>query len=99
VETQFDTGLLVPTQNKFLVIPVIHSFSPPNGAIGTQVTITGNSLTQVSKLTIGGVKITAFTVDSYTQITATVPAKAKSGKIEVTTAGGIADSATSFTVN
>jgi uncharacterized repeat protein (TIGR03803 family) len=99
VRLYFTPTKKLSTLDKFRVTPVIHSFSPPNGAIGTQVTITGNSLTQVSKLTFGGVKVTVFSVDSYTQITATVPAKAKTGKIEVTTAGGIADSSTAFTVN
>jgi hypothetical protein len=37
-------------------------------------------------------------VDSDTQITATVPAGAETGKISVCTAGGSGDSATSFTV-
>jgi hypothetical protein len=50
-------------------------------------------------VTFGGVKATVKSVDSYTQITATVPAKAKTGKIQVTTPGGTADSPTAFTVN
>jgi len=36
----------------------------------------------------GGVKATSFTVDSYTQIAATVPDGAKRGIITVITAGG-----------
>jgi len=37
-------------------------------------------------------------VNSYTQITATVPTGAKTGKISVTTPGGSATSAATFTV-
>jgi hypothetical protein len=45
-----------------------------------------------------GVKATNFTVDSGSQITATVPAGAVTGKIKVTTAGGTATSKVAFTV-
>jgi len=45
------------------------------------------------------VKATSFTVNSYTQITATVPTGAKTGKIGVTTRGGSATSTGTFTVN
>jgi uncharacterized repeat protein (TIGR03803 family) len=87
------------SNQKFLVTPVVLSFNPPSGSVGTQVVITGNSLTGATKVTFGGVKATVVSVDSYTQITATVPAKAKTGKIQVTTPGGTADSPTAFTVN
>ncbi len=87
------------SNQKFLVTPVVLSFNPPSGPVGTQVVITGNSLTGATKVTFGGVKATVVSVDSYTQITATVPAKAKTGKIQVTTPGGTADSPTAFTVN
>jgi uncharacterized repeat protein (TIGR03803 family) len=87
------------TGNKiFRVTPVILSFSPSSGTVGTQVTITGTSFTGASKVTFGGVKATTFSVDSDTQITATVPAGAKTGKIQITTPGGTASSATDFTV-
>jgi hypothetical protein len=96
--------LLLPSghtnaDQKFRVLPVVLSFSPSSGVPGTQVVITGNTLTGATKVTFGGVKATTFSVNSYTQITATVPAKAKSGKIQVTTPGGAADSPTAFTVN
>jgi uncharacterized protein (TIGR03437 family) len=62
------------------------------------VTITGSGLSGASKITFGGVAATAFKVDSGTQITAAVPAGAKTGKVVVTTAGGAATSAATFTV-
>jgi len=87
------------TSNKiFRVTPVILSFSPTSGPVGTKVTITGTSFAGATKVTFGGVKATTFSVDSSTQITATVPTGAKTGKIQVTTPGGIATSATTFTV-
>ncbi len=82
----------------FMVTPQLQAFTPSSGAAGTQVTITGVSLTQAAAVTFGGVKA-AFTVNSDTQVTATVPSDAKTGKIVITTPGGTASSATSFTVN
>jgi uncharacterized repeat protein (TIGR03803 family) len=74
----------------FLVVPQITSFTPTSGTVGTLVTITGISLTQTTAVTIGG-KAAAFTVKSDTQVTATVPAGAKTGAaISITTAGGTA---------
>ena len=65
---------------------------------GAGVTITGTSLTSASAVRFGGVAATTFTVDGSTQITATVPTAAVSGKITVTTPGGTATSPTDFTV-
>ena len=87
------------TSNKiFRVVPVILSFSPTSGTVGTKVTITGTSFTGATKVTFGGVKATTFSVDSDTQITATVPTGAKTGRIQVTTPGGTATSPGVFTV-
>jgi uncharacterized repeat protein (TIGR03803 family) len=82
----------------FLVTPQITSFTPTSGIVGTSVAITGVSLTQATKVTIGG-KPASFTVNSDTKVTATVPAGAKTGaKITITTPGGIANSPLAFAV-
>ena len=82
----------------FYVTPQVKTFSPSSGAPGTAVTIMGVSLTQTTGVTIGG-KAASFTVNSDTQVTAIVPATAKTGKIiTVTTKGGTAASTTKFTV-
>ncbi|MCU1296200.1 MAG: hypothetical protein JWO91_478 [Acidobacteriaceae bacterium] len=81
----------------FLVTPQIKSFNPTSGTVGSSVTITGVSMTQTTKVTIGG-KAASFTVNSDTQVTATVPAGAKTGKITITTPGGIATSPGTFLV-
>jgi len=86
------------SSKKFKVIPVISSFAPTSGPVGTQVTIAGAGFTGATKVTFGGVKATAFTVNSATQVTATVPVGAKTGKIAVTTPGGTASKGT-FTVS
>jgi large repetitive protein len=86
------------SQISFRVTPSLKSFTPPSGAVGTPVIITGVSLTQTSKVTFGGVKATAVVVNLDTQVTANVPAGAKTGKIAITTPGGTASSSTMFTV-
>lgn len=82
----------------FKVKPGVKSFSPTSGPVGTAVTITGTELTQATRVTFNGTSAT-FTVNSDSQITATVPTGATTGKIAVTTKGGSASSTTSFTVN
>jgi hypothetical protein len=46
-----------------------------------------------------GTVAATFTVNSDTQVTATVPTGAVTGKISITTPGGTAMSTTNFTVN
>jgi IPT/TIG domain len=75
------------------------SFTPPSGPVGTPVTITGTGLKQTTVVKFGSVKATSLTVVSYTEVTTDVPTGAVTGKITVTTKGGSATSATSFTVN
>jgi uncharacterized repeat protein (TIGR03803 family) len=82
----------------FRVTPLIKQFSPSSGNPGTVVTIDGESFTGAARVTFGGVPA-KFTVNSYTEITATVPGGAKTGKIDVTTPGGEAISAQNFRVN
>ena len=82
----------------FRVNPQIKVFTPTSGQVGTPVTITGVSLTQTQKVTFGGVAATSVTVNSDTQVTATVPTGAKTGKIGISTPGGTVQSATNFTV-
>ncbi|MBV9301284.1 MAG: hypothetical protein JOY62_12680 [Acidobacteriaceae bacterium] len=82
----------------FAVTPQITSFTPASGAVGTGVTITGVSLKQTTELAFNGVLATDFIVQSDTEVTATVPTNAKTGKITITTPGGTATSSASFTV-
>lgn len=91
-------GRTLTSTKVFRVTPQAKSFLPTSGPVGTSVTITGVRLTQTTLVTFGGVKATIFKVNSDTQVTATVPTGAKTGKIGITTAGGTASSPTSFTV-
>jgi len=82
----------------FRVTPQIKSFNPPSGPVGTQVVITGVSLTQTLGVGFGDTIPAQFTVNSDTQVTATVPSGAKSGPIGIKTKGGTAISKQAFTV-
>jgi hypothetical protein len=63
------------------------------------VKITGTGFTGATAVSFNNVAATTFHVDSATQITATVPAGATTGKIRVTVGGGTVASATDFTVS
>lgn len=80
---------------------IITSFSPtaacPNS--GQQIVITGAGFTGATAVHFNGVNATTFTVNSATQITATLPAGATTGTITVTTSGGTAASVTDFVAN
>jgi large repetitive protein len=80
-------GGTLTSNQPFRVTPVVLSFSPTSGPAGTPVTITGDSLTQTTKVAFGGMEAT-FTVDSDTQLTATVPTGAVTGDIVIQTLGG-----------
>jgi len=86
------------SKQTFRVTPLIRSFSPSSGAAGQPVIIKGISLSQTTQVTFGGVIATTFTVNSDTQVTATVPTGAKTGHIAITTLGGTATSPGTFTV-
>ena len=75
--------------------PVISSFTPGGGGIGTTIQITGNFLNGATSVTIGGTPAASFIVNSPTSLTATV-AEGADGGIAVTTPGGMALSGAGF---
>ena len=76
----------------------ITSFTPTNGSVGTVVVITGNGFTGATGVTINNVAVAGYTVDSNTQITATVAATNTTGLIRVTAPAGTGTSGTNFVV-
>jgi LmbE family N-acetylglucosaminyl deacetylase len=77
--------------------PTVSGFSLAAGPVGSTVAITGTGLTFANAVRFNGLSAT-FTVNSATQIMATVPAGATTGPISVTTPAGTATSATPYTV-
>ncbi|MBV9867847.1 MAG: hypothetical protein JO316_21040 [Abitibacteriaceae bacterium] len=86
------------TPFKVLYPPQIDSFTPTKGVPDTTVVITGKYFTGTSNVAFHG-EPAAFTVDSDTQITTTVPQAATTGPITVTNALAATDSADSFQVS
>ena len=78
--------------------PAIASFAPASGAVGTVVTINGSNFAEVTAVRFNGFAATTYTVDSLTQITATVPTTASTGAVTVVTPRGTATSSTNFTI-
>lgn len=68
-------------------LPPIVKTVPLMGPVGTQVIILGTNLTGATSVDFNGIP-TDFTVVSATEITASVPAGASTGKVQVTTPGG-----------
>ncbi len=82
-----------------LPLPTITSFTPTSGGTGTVVTITGTGFTGVSgaaSVRFGATNAASYTVNSDTQITATVAA-GSTGQVRIIAPGGTVFSATNFT--
>jgi hypothetical protein len=77
--------------------PTVTAVSPNTGLTlgGTLVTITGTNFTGTTMVDFGGVAPTSFTVNSATSITATSPAIAVTGAVNVSVTNPSASSATS----
>jgi IPT/TIG domain/PASTA domain len=63
------------------ITTVFPAFGPVTGA--TLVTITGKNLNGTTSVTFGSTPAASFTVDSDTEITATAPASARPGKVDI----------------
>lgn len=82
----------------FALAPRLVTLAPARGVPGSTVTLAGENFTGATAVRFGGVVAVDFSVDSDTQITATIPSAAPTGKISVTTPIGTAISATNFVV-
>jgi len=71
--------------------------SPHAGKVGAGITVLGTDLTGTTSVSFNGTPA-AFEVVSATEITATVPAGATTGKLQVTTPGGVLFSSGPFLV-
>jgi hypothetical protein len=85
-------------QFNYVPPPVVTALNPASGlstAGGTSVAITGTGFTGVTAVHFGPTPATAFTVNSATSITATSPAGASIGAVDVTVTAQGGTSATS----
>jgi large repetitive protein len=86
------------TVSNFYVPPVITSFSPATGTGGTNVVISGTNFLGATLVSFNGVAATSYTINSNTQITATVPANATTGPVRVTAPAGSFITSSNFVV-
>ena len=93
LRAKIDSSSTAPTP-----APAISSFSPASGPVGSSVVFTGSGLTSASAVKFNGASAATFTVNSDTQLTATVPTGATTGTIAITTPGGTAVSSGTFTI-
>ena len=77
--------------------PVVASFDPTAGAVGTSISITGTHFTDATATTFGGIAA-VFSIESDTRITALVPTGAASGPVGVTSPGGTGMGPSAFSV-
>ena len=77
--------------------PSITSFTATSGIVGSQVVLTGTNFAGITSVKFNGINA-VFTVNSSTQITATVPNLATTGTLTVSNSYGTGTSLTSFTV-
>ena len=80
-----------------VLAPTLNGFDPASGVVCASVTLTGTGFTGATAVRFNGT-VAVYTVNSATQIMATVPAGATSGTISVTAPGGSVTSAASFIV-
>jgi hypothetical protein len=80
----------------FYKVPVIDNFTPDKGGKGTSVTINGANLKGTQSVTLGGLKVTSFSVKSDSLITAKA-GKGATGPLMITTPGGTTASSGNFT--
>ena len=90
---------LVTAEKPAMPAPVIGSFSPASGPVGTVIALVGSGFTGATAASIGGVAASAPTVHSDTSASVTAPSGAASGAIKITGPGGTGASASSFSVS
>lgn len=97
--TALNSNLATVLRAKVDGIPAtdIATFTPATSPANTSVVITGTNLTGTTAVRFNGVDA-AFTQNSGTQLTVTVPSSASTGPISVIAAGGLATSSEPFTV-
>jgi uncharacterized protein (TIGR03437 family) len=77
--------------------PAVTTLKPTSGPVGTTVTIKGTNLAGATKVAFNGVTA-PVAKDSASKIKVKVPVGATTGKIEIVTPKGQAQTATAFTV-
>lgn len=78
--------------------PTISSISTTSVCSGNTFTVTGTNLSTTNAVSIGGIPVASYVINSNTQITLTA-GNETTGSVSVTTAGGSVTSSASITIN
>jgi hypothetical protein len=98
VSTPGGTSAIVAGDHYAYGPPTVTSFTPTSGITGSTVTINGTGFVPGATVKFGTKASATVTFVSGTQIKATVPNGAVTGKISVSTSAGMGTSASNFTV-
>ena len=90
-------GGVIYSASAFAVLPRLDNFAPTLGPAGTAVVLQGQNFSSATAVRFNGTAA-AFTIDSPAQITATVPAGATTGTLQVANADGTTTSTATFLV-
>jgi hypothetical protein len=90
-------SLCIASSLSYAQAPVITSFSPASGAVGTLVTVTGANFNNPTDFTIGGVS-SVIVSNSAGSIVGMVMPGSTPGIVSITTTGGTASGNSNFTV-
>ena len=86
--TTSSSGVLDDSSIASYIYFSVDSVSPSSGAAGNTVTITGTGLSDASTLLFGDTPVQDWSIDSDTQITATVPADSGTDDVTILTGDG-----------
>ncbi len=78
--------------------PVILSFTPDSGPVGTEVTVAGKNFISVGNVTFNSTPADSFLLLADSLLTVIVPTGAHSGRVKVSSAIGVGESTSDFTV-
>ncbi|MCW2490916.1 MAG: hypothetical protein JWN47_280, partial [Frankiales bacterium] len=89
IQVRTGGGLATSTTSfTFTPAPQITSFSPSSGVRGTKVVIAGSHFTGASAVTVSGIRVRFFLVNSPTRISFVLGGPTHFDTVEVTTPGG-----------
>lgn len=95
---QFAWQVIMPQNAANVAVTQITGFSPTTGSAGTLVAISGSGFTNATAVDFNGTAASSFNVVTDGLITATVPAGATTGVIDVVVAGVTYYSSASFVI-
>jgi len=86
------------TGNSTTAAPTLSGFAPTAMTVGNTIVLTGSGLTNTQSVTLNGLTVPTWVVNSDTQLTLLVPPTAVTGTLQIVTTAGTVTSGSVFTV-